>query len=343
MGTRVLGYLGTLLMLRFNSLIRWLIQPPPARLGIEFRPDEVIIVRFSEKRRQPEMDLCLRTPIPSGIVGFSMTETNIQEAEGLSAFLRKLLDQAGIRDRRIALTLPDILARVSVVDIADAPRRRKDLEEELRFRTKKSLPFGTEQVRLAFKPVPGSSSLYFTGVMHDEVVAQYENLLGDLGFHVGVVETSSLSLLNLWQRVADRQVPKKSDYFLLNLEENYFSLILVRDGAPILLRTLGDRSPAPGGESNGPRYQIDDVVREIVPTLIFYRERLDGTVPARVYYRSLRPDLNDLKQVLESQFETPVEVVDLHQAVIVEENLQIDAPLASTVSAAAGAALGEAV
>jgi len=329
-------------MLRSSSLIRWLIQPPPARLAIEFRPDEVIIVRFSEKRKEPEMDLCLRTPLPSGIVGFSMTETNIQEAEGLSAFLRKLLDQAGIRNRRIALTLPDILARVSVVDVADAPRRRKDLADELRFRSKKSLPFGTEQVRLAFKPVPGSASLFFTGVMHDDVVSQYENLLGDLGFHVGVVETSSLSLLNLWQPVADRQLPKKSDYFLLNLEEDYFSVTLVRDAVPILLRTLGNRTPA-AGESSGPRYQIDDLVREIVPTLIFYRERLDGVAPARVYYRSLRPDLNDLERVLESQFETPVEALDLHQAVQVGENLQIDGALASTVSAAAGAALGEAV
>jgi hypothetical protein len=289
------------------------------------------------------MDLCLRTPIPSGIVGFSMTETNVQESEGLHSFLRKLLDQAGIRDRRIALTLPDILARVSVVDVADAPRRRKDLADELRFRIKKSLPFGAEQIRLAFKPVPGNASLYFTGVMHDEVVSQYENLLGDLGFHVGVVETSSLSLLNLWQPVADRRLPKKSDYFLLNLEEDYFSVVLVRDSVPILLRTLGHRTPTPGG-SNGPQYQIDELVREIVPTLIFYRERLDGAVsPTRVYYRSLRPDLADLKETLESQFETQAEALDLHQSVMVGDNVQIDAPVASKVSAAAGAALGEAV
>jgi Tfp pilus assembly PilM family ATPase len=270
-----------------------------------------------------------------------MTETNIQEREGLSAFLRKLLDQAGVRGHRIALTLPDTLARLSVVELDNAPRRQSDLADQLSFRIKKALPFGGEQIRLAFKPVPGSASRFFAGVMHNEVVAQYESLLEDLGFHVGVVETASLSLLNLWQPVADLALPRKSDYFLLNLEESYFSVVLVRERVPILLRTLGTRSPE-SGEATESRYQVDELVREIVPTLIFYREQLDGASPARVYYRSVRSDLLDLAEVLERHFEAPVEAVDLAKAVVMGESLQVDASLASTVGPAAGAALGEA-
>jgi hypothetical protein len=177
--------------------------------------------------------------------------------------------------------------------------------------------------------------------MYDEVVSQYETLLEGLGFHVGYVETSSLSLLNLWRPVVEKEIPSGSDYFLLNVEEDYFSVAIVRDNLPALLRTLGSRSGHTEGAPSG-LYQADDLVREIVPTLIYYREKLGGGSPARVYYRSLRPDLPNLPELLEDQFEVPVEPVDLRRAVTIGAHLNIDAELASTVGAAAGAALGRA-
>ena len=66
----------------------------------------------------------------------------------------------------------------------------------LSFHLRKSLPFGMEKARVAFDPVAGGSPSFLTGVMHEEVVSQYEALLGGLGFHVGSVEISALSLLN---------------------------------------------------------------------------------------------------------------------------------------------------
>jgi hypothetical protein len=83
-------------------------------------------------------------------------------------------------------------------------------------------------------------------------------------------------------------------------------------------------------------------VRELVPTLIYYREKLGGGSPFRVYYRSLRPDLTHLSELLEDQFEVPVEPVDLRRAVTIAGHLNIDSDLASTLGAAAGAALGRA-
>lgn len=323
-----------------RDLIRWLVEPARPGLGIEFRTDEVVLARFGERGGKPELDLCLKAPVPFGVVEFSMLEPNVKESAALAAFLHKLLDQAGIRSRRVALTLPDTLARVSVVELPETPRNSKDASELLRFRLKKSLPFSTDHARVAFQPIRGGAAQFFTGVLHEEVVSQYEQLLEGLGFHVGVVEIASLSLLNLWHPVVKSQLPAESDYFFLNIEEQYFSVILVRNGMPFLVRTLGSRAPVSSG--SGGSYQIGELVREIVPTLIYYREKLGGSSPSRVYYRSLRPDFFDLNDVLETQFETPAEPFDLHQAVTVGENLNVEAHLASVVGAAAGAALGKA-
>ncbi len=324
------------------GIFRWLLDPPAAGLGIEFRNEQLVLARFADKRGRKELDLCLKAPLPPDVLEFSMLEPNIKDPEGLSAFLKQLLEQAGVRRRRIAVTLPDTLARLSVAELPEAPRSKNEVTDLLRFRLKKSLPFGTNEARICFAPVPGKTPSYLNGVMHEDVVSQYEKLLSGLGFHVGVVETSSLSLLNLWQTVADREIPSSSDYFFVNAEEHYFSIILIRNRVPLLVRTLGQRTSSSNGPGNE-LYQLDDVVREIVPTLIFHREKLEGNDPAKVYFRSLRPDLPQLPDVLEEQFGAPVERFDLLRVVAMEEKLSMEESLGTLMGAAAGAAHGKVI
>ena len=80
----------------------------------------------------------------------------------------------------------------------------------------------------------------------------------------------------------------------------------------------------------------------MIPTAIYYREKLGGTSLERVYYRSLRPDLPHLREILEEQFEAPTEPLNVMGAVDVASDLQMDADLADSVGAAAGAAFGRA-
>jgi type IV pilus assembly protein PilM len=339
-------------MTRLNELKHWLFDPEPPGVGVEFRPEEVVIARFDEGGRG-EMDLCLRAPIPSGVIDFSMLRPNLLEPEALAAFLKKLFDEAGVKGGRIGLTLPDMLARISVVELASAPRSRAEAIELLRFRLKKSLPFDAAEARLSYQVVSGvpamsvASPSFLTGIMHDEVATQYESLFADLGFHVGVIETSSLSLLKLWEPVVSSTLAPDQDYFFLNLEETYFTVSLVRNRSQlVLVRTVGHRSASPDSEAldfrERPSYEAEGLLRELLPTFIYYQEKLGGSSLARVYYRSLRPDLGELAGVLEEQFDVPAEPFDLSRAVTVGSQLKVDEPMATVVGAASGVARGKA-
>ena len=315
-------------------------------MGIEFRRDEIIVARFGDNGHG-EMDLCLRAPLPPGVVDFSMLTPNLSETEALGQFLRQLFEEAGIQGNRVGLTLPDILARISVQELPETPRSRTEAEELLRFRMKKALPFEVSDARLAFQPLPGINPTFLTGILHEEVVSQYETLFDGLGFHVGVIETSSLSLLKLWEGVVVENLTPEQDYLFLNLEETYFTLTLVRNrNQPVLMRTVGHRSPlldAGASESpKAPTYQAESVLRELLPTLIYYKEKLGGDSLAKVYYRSLRLDLGDLTELLEDQFEVPAEPFDLHRAVTVGNHLTVAEPLATAAGAASGDARGQA-
>ena len=314
-------------------------------MGVEFRPGEIVIARFDEGGRG-EMDLCLRAPIPPGVVDFSMLRPNLIEPEALAAFIQKLFDEADVKGGRIGLTLPDMLARISVVELPGAPRSSAEARELLRFRVKKSLPFDADEARLSYQAVPGSPS-FLTGIMHEEVPAQYERLFADLGFHVGVIETSSLSLLKLWEPVVAESLSPEQDYFFLNLEETYFTVSLVRNRSRlVLVRTVGHRSPLLDTEAldlrERPSYEAEDLLRELLPTFIYYQEKLGGSSLARVYYRSLRPDLGELAGVLEEQFDVPAEPFDLSRVVKVGSHLTVDEPMATLAGAASGVARGKA-
>ena len=333
-------------MSRLSQVKHWLLDPEPPGVGVEFRPGEIVIARFDEGGRG-EMDLCLRAPIPPGVVDFSMLRPNLIEPEALAAFIQKLFDEAGVKGGRIGLTLPDMLARISVVELPGAPRSSAEAKELLRFRLKKSLPFDVDEARLSYQAMPGDSPSFLTGIMREEVAAQYEKLFADIGFHVGVTETSSLSLLKLWEPVVAETLSPEQDYFFLNLEETYFTVSLVRSRSRlVLVRTVGHRSPLLDTEAldlrERPSYEAEDLLRELLPTFIYYQEKLGGSSLARVYYRSLRPDLGELAGVLEEQFDVPAEPFDLSRAVKVGSHLTVDEPMATLAGAASGVARGKA-
>ena len=322
-----------------SGLSRWLLEPEAPGLGLDLRSTDISVVRVAERRGRREIDLCLSAPLPQGVLSFSMLSPNLSDGETLFQLLGNVLSQAGVKDTRLALSLPDHLARIPVQQVPDAPRSESELLELLRFRLKNPLPFDAAEARIAYARLPGTTPTFLTGVMRQQVVSEYEDLLGGLGFQVGLVLTASMSVLNLLNLLVRRDIPAGGDYFFLNLEEEYFTLTLVRDGEGVVLaRTLGMKS----SEEGGAHYQADELMLEIIPTLIFYREKLKGSALSRIYYRSLRPDLQNLQPLLQDQFEAPAEPFELLKAIDVGKDLQIDLALAEAVGAAAGAALGHA-
>jgi hypothetical protein len=329
-----------------SSLLRWLSEPDPPHLGIEFRRNQIVLVRFGGKKSRPEMNLCLKAPLPAGVLDFSLLTPNLLDPEGTGRFFKQRLDEAGVGGGPLALTLPDSLARFSITELPTSARSRRDVEELIRFRLRKTLPFDVDQARVSFERVDGGK--FLVGIMHEAVVTQYEEFLERQGFQVGVVETSTVSLLNLLVPLAEKELTAEADYFFVNLEEPYFTVSLIgKRETPLLVRTLGQRSAEEPREQlalaeGRPTYGEGELVRELVATVIYYREKLQRNGLARVYYRSLREDLGDVGSLLESHFEVPAEPLDLTRAVGIGASLKVDHALAATASAAAGAALARA-
>src|SRR5262245_697286 len=323
-----------------NGLVRWLVDPEAPGLGIDLRQEEISLVRLSDKRRPLEIDLSFVAPLPAGLLQFHMFEPNILDEAGCSKSIESVLRRAGLGGKkRMALSLPDPVALIAVMELPEPPRSSAELVEFLKFRMKKSIPFDVERARVAYERLPGEVPTFLTGVMHEAVVSQYEDVFAGLGFQVGLLLPASVSLLQLLRPLARRELAPGDDYFFVNAERDYFSVSLVRDrDAPVLIRTLG-LSAADGVARI---YSEEDFLQEIIPTAIYYREKLSGSSLARVYYRSLRPDLVHIREILESQFEAPSEPFNLAKAIPAARDVVLDAESSDTIAAAAGVARGKA-
>lgn len=320
-----------------SAMAKWLLDPELPGLGVDLRASEVALAHITERRGGIELDTCVSAPIDPGLLRFSLVEPNIQDPPALAKAIQNVLLRAGAgASKRVALTLPDYVARLTIMEIPNPPVSTAELRELFRFRMKKSLPFDLDRARLTFERLSGKPGRFLVGVMHEAVVSQYEEIFSALGFELGLIVPSTLSLLSLIDPIARKDLAPGADYFFLNAEPDYFSLSLVRNREDLsLIRTLGLRADSSPGN-----YGEDELLKEIIPTTLFYREKLEGQSLERVYYRSLRPDLPGLRELLEEEFQTASEPFNLLRVVPAASSLSLDAALADAAGAATGAAVG---
>ena len=74
----------------------------------------------------------------------------------MAAALRRVFDRMGIRPKRVALAIPDGVAKVSLLRFDKVPERARDLDELIRWQVRKAAPFSVEDAQLTY--VPGQKS-----------------------------------------------------------------------------------------------------------------------------------------------------------------------------------------
>ena len=67
----------------------------------------------------------------------------------MAAQVRKLLETTGTKPGRLSLVLPDNLAKISLVSLPEKPPSARRLDEVLRFKLRRAVPFRLEDAVLA--------------------------------------------------------------------------------------------------------------------------------------------------------------------------------------------------
>lgn len=146
-------------------------------------------------------------PFAPGTLLASPVEDNILRPDAIAGAIERVAPVNGSKKRRpAAVVLPDYTARVTVLDFDSFPSAPDEQLGLVRFRVKKTVPFDIDSAAVSYYVQPalsgktGEKKIEVIAVtVALEVIARYEALFRSAGFQPGVITTSALAALNMYQ------------------------------------------------------------------------------------------------------------------------------------------------
>jgi Tfp pilus assembly PilM family ATPase len=276
---------------------RALVAPERPQVAVEVRPTGVGVVRTRRERRSLVLAAAASLELAPDVLSPTLTQPNIADPESFRSALRSAIERAGVLDGApIALVLPDLVARVALIPAAElGTGRASELDEVVRFRLRKSLPFDVREARVAHMRSPRPQDPVVVVAAMSSVLDAYEEVCRSLRLEPGLVELSGLALCR-----SAFGSGASGDRLLVNWDEGYATLVLVREGWPVLVRTL-----------TGPIVSSpEEVAREAAQTLMYARERLGSRGLEQVLVRSTSLSPAEATAVLETPLGVSPEMIE---------------------------------
>lgn len=268
--------------------------------------------------------------LPDGVLQPSLTATNVHDRRMMVAALRKVLEGIG-RPRRIALLLPDTVAKVSLVKFEKTPGAN-DLDQLIRWQVRKAAPFAIEDAQVSY--VRGAThpdgQEYLVTLARRDVIREYEDVCQEAGTQAGIVDLATFNVANA---VLAAGVPS-GDWLLVHVAPDSASIVILRGSDPIFYRNRAT-------DSDG---TLADLVHQ---TAMYYQDRLQGGGFSRVLLCGAAAaaggrqagDVDRMRLSLEQRLAMPVETVDPRTAVTLADRIGAGQALLDALAPVVGAVL----
>jgi type IV pilus assembly protein PilM len=289
-----------------SLLASWLASPPPDA-AIEITPAWVSAATMTSRRDGPAIQSYTVEGLPERAVVASLGSPNVLDRAAVAASLHTAIGRLASRPARVALIIPDVAARVSVVRFEQVPQRREDLDQLVRWQVRKAAPFPIDDASVSYSPgargADGSAE-FIVVLARNDVIKGYEDACADVGLHAGLVDIASFAVVNL-ALAAARSID--GDWLVVHTRPEYTSIAIVRSGDLIYFR-------------NRPEDDEESLTDAVHQTAMYYQDRLAGQGFARVLLGGIST-AGELGQSLQERLGTPVESIDPTAAVPLSDRI----------------------
>jgi Tfp pilus assembly PilM family ATPase len=280
-----------------SILTSWLASPPPDA-AIELAPDSVSGAVVTARGSDATVQSFAFEPLAAGALVPSLMGQNVVDRAAVVAAIRAVVDRIG-RPKRVALIVPDLATRVSLVRFDQVPASRDDLDQLIRWQIKKSAPFPIEDASLTWTPGAQSAEGYefVVALARRDTIREYETACESAGLHAGLVDLSTFSVVNCF--LSGGRVPT-GDWLVVQMRSDYTSIAIMRGADVIFFRNKAE------GEGD----TLGDLVHQ---TTMYYQDRLSGQGFTRVLVGgtgSPESDIEMARRGLEERLNVPVEPID---------------------------------
>lgn len=323
-----------------------LFQAPPPDVAIEIDHGHVGAARLVWRGGQAVIAAHAVESLPPGAVVPSLATLNLPDVPQVAEVIRRVLGQLGMKATRVALVIPDTVAKVSLLKLENVPAKAADLQEIVRWQVRKTAPFPIEQAVLSVTPgaaSPEGGHELVVALARADVVQQYERACEMAGAHAGLVDLATFSVINgiLAGQSApagdpsagseSSRAPSRDDWLLVHVTDAYLTLAVMRDRSLLFFRNRSEE-----GEGT-----LADLIHQ---TAMYYEDRLHGSGFARVLIAGaarLPSGAESVRRGLEERLGLNVEAVDPRAAAALVDRIGASPELLDVLAPLVGMLLRE--
>jgi type IV pilus assembly protein PilM len=307
-----------------SILASWLASPP-LEAALEISPAAVSVAVLGGRSANPVVQGYAVEPLPAGAVTPSLTSSNIADPGAVARALSTACQSLGLKPKRVALVIPDVAAKVSLVRFEQTPAKRDDLNQLIRWQVKKSTPFPVDDACLAYTPGTRSTSgsEYVVVVSRRETIREYESICEQVGIEAGLVDICTFAVINLF---LSSNLGNVGDWLVVHMRPEYTSIAILRREDMMFFRNRAE----------GDAEALEDVVHQ---TAMYYQDRLEGRGFSRILLGGigrLQGEVDLARRNLESRMGTVVEPIDPTRGAALTDRIQATPELMATLSPLVG-------
>jgi len=307
-----------------SILASWLASPP-LEAALEISPAAVSVAVLGGRSSNPVVQGYAVEPLPPGAVTPSLTSTNIADPDAVARALDSACQSLGLKPKRVALVIPDVAAKVSLVRFDQTPTRRDDLNQLIRWQVKKSTPFPVDDACLTYtagahQAVGGE---FVVVVARRETIREYEGVCERIGIEAGLVDISTFAVINLF---LSSNLGTAGDWLVVHMRPEYTSIAILRRDDVLFFRNRVE----------GDAEAMEDVVHQ---TAMYYQDRLEGRGFSRILLGGigrLQGEVDLARRNLEARMGTVVEPIDPTRGAALTDRITATPELMATLSPLVG-------
>jgi type IV pilus assembly protein PilM len=319
---------------RQSPAARWFSSRPPSA-ALEISVHRVNAAVVAEQGGTRVLASYASEPLPAGAIEPALNAPNIHDAAALARAVKAAIDGLTPRPRRIALVLPDTVAKLSLLRFDKIPPKAQDLDELIRWQIKKAAPFKLDDALISWVPgipVTGGGREFVVTVARRDIIESYERACDAAGVHAGIVDLASVNLINA--AIATAGAAATGDWLLVHVAPDYGTLAVVRGGDLVFFR-------------NRTTSDDDDLSDLVHQTAMYHEDRLGGGGFTRVVLAGASSRGADqaerLRRHLEERVATRVETLDFRPSVALRDRIAVGPDVLDALAPSIGVILRERV
>jgi type IV pilus assembly protein PilM len=307
-------------------------SPPPA-VAIELAPSHVTALALSASGREHVISSYAIEPLTPGVLTSALNAPNVHDHAALTSTIKTALQKVSSRVRRIALVLPDTVAKISLIRFEKVPAKAQDLDQLIRWQVRKAAPFRIEDAQVSWIPgaaIDGGGREFVVTLARRDVIESFERACDEAGAHAGLIDIATFSLINAQLAAGGGG----GDWLLVHLAADYVTLAVVRGNDLVFFRNraLGDEG------------DLTDLVHQ---TAMYHEDRLGGGGFGRVVLAGASltgaDQADRLRRGIEERLGGKVELLDVRTAATMRDRITANPGLLDALAAPVGVLLRDRV